>query len=151
MSSPNESRDVRATLDWLRAVIEALHPMPRLNPRQSKETSGQRLARLRRARGLSQRDLAKLTGVSNRMIAYYETHADDFPAHTLPKFAQALTVSTDQLLGLKSTRALPSPPALDTRILRRLRLFERLPPADRRYILRQIELLARQAGVDHAA
>jgi ribosome-binding protein aMBF1 (putative translation factor) len=41
---------------------------------------GQRLASVRKARGLSQRDLATLTGISNRMIAYYEAQSDRPPA-----------------------------------------------------------------------
>jgi transcriptional regulator with XRE-family HTH domain len=97
---------------------------------------------------MSQRQLAKLTGISNRMIAYYETQAEALPEHALATIAQVLGASADHLLGLKADQ--PATPAfsVDTRVLRRLLLFERLPPTDRRYILKQIEILARQAGID---
>jgi transcriptional regulator with XRE-family HTH domain len=122
--------------------------MPPRKSRTPKETSGNRLAALRRSRGMSQRELAKLTGISNRMIAYYETQAEALPEHALAKIAQALGASTDHLLGLKSDQPTTPTFSIDTRVLRRLLLFERLPPTDRRYILKQIEILARQAGID---
>ncbi len=46
--------------------------MPEIKNMNDEETAGQRLARLRIERGYSQRNLAKETGISHRMIAYYE-------------------------------------------------------------------------------
>lgn len=148
MSSPIARAGKKPALDWLGTVVRLLQLMPSRKNRPSKETSGNRLAALRRSRGLSQRELAKLTGISNRMIAYYETQAEELPEHALAKIAQAISVSTDQLLGLKTDQPTPPPFSIDTRVLRRLLLFERLPPTDRRYILKQIEILAKQAGIE---
>ena len=71
--------------------------MPRASRRHSKETFGQRLARLRRAAGLTQQQAADLTGVSRRMIAHYETQAAAPPTHVLPKLAEAFEVTVDEL------------------------------------------------------
>ena len=49
-----------------------------------KESVGERIARLRNERGYSQRDLARETGISHRMIAYYEKQAQNPLAHVLP-------------------------------------------------------------------
>ena len=147
MSSPISRAGTKPALDWLHTVVQLLHLMPPRKAHPPKETSGNRLAALRRSRGISQRELAKLTGISNRMIAYYETQAEELPEHALAKIAQAMGVSTDQLLGLKTDQPAPPVFSLDTRVLRRLLLFERLPSTDRRYILKQIEILARQAGI----
>lgn len=60
---------------------------------------GQRLKSLRQERGLSQEDLAKLTGISSRVIGYYES-GERFP-HTeeaLVNIARAFEVSLDFLL-----------------------------------------------------
>ena len=148
MSSPISRLGTKPALDWLHTVVQLLHRMRPLKSHPSKETSGHRLAGLRRSRGISQRELARLTGISNRMIAYYETQAESLPAHALSKIAQALGVSADHLLGIETNQSSPPALSLDTRVLRRLLLFERLPPTDRRYILRQIEILARQAGIE---
>ena len=48
--------------------------MSQTTRRPSQENFGQRLTRLRKLRGFTQRSLASKSGVSNRMIAYYETH-----------------------------------------------------------------------------
>ena len=60
---------------------------------------GARLAELRKAAGFTQQDLADEVGVSRRMIAYYEVQSGHPPTHLLPSIAQALNVTTDELLG----------------------------------------------------
>ena len=75
-------------------------PMPKVKI-EEKESIGDRLARLRNERGYSQRDLARETGISHRMIAYYEKQAQYPPTHVLPILAKALGVSLDQLFGME--------------------------------------------------
>ena len=65
---------------------------------------GERLAQLRTAAGYSQRDLAAEIGISQRMVAYYETQSDYPPTHLFPALAKALGVSADQLLGIVRDR-----------------------------------------------
>jgi transcriptional regulator with XRE-family HTH domain len=100
------------------------------------EPFGARMARLRKAAGLSQRDLAKELGVTQRMIAYYEAHSEHPPAHLLPALVQLFSVSTDELLGLR-----PLKPAKPTsqRVLQRLRKIEKLPPKDKKQLLALID------------
>ena len=69
-----------------------------------KEPFGERMARLRNDSGYSQRDLARETGVSQRMIAYYEKQAQYPPTHVLPILAKSLQVSVDQLLGIEESK-----------------------------------------------
>jgi transcriptional regulator with XRE-family HTH domain len=64
-------------------------------------TFGKRLASLRKKAGLSQRDLAKELGISQRMIAYYEKQTDFPPTQLLPAIVKVLGVSSDQLLGIE--------------------------------------------------
>jgi transcriptional regulator with XRE-family HTH domain len=72
------------------------------------ETLGQRLALTRGRRGLSQPDVAKLTGLKVQNISRLETEArEHVRSDTLIRLAQALAVSTDYLLGLSDT---PTPP-----------------------------------------
>src|SRR5450631_1487625 len=101
--------------------------MPRKHPFHSTtgETFGKRLARLRKAAGYTQYTLADETGISKRMIAYYEVQTTHPPTHLLPVFAKILGVTTDQLLGLEKTKETK---LKDNRLWRRFSQVEKLPP-----------------------
>lgn len=62
-------------------------------------SAGNRLAALRKARGLTQEQLATVAGVSRRRIAYYERETQHPPTTILPCLAEVLGVTTDELLG----------------------------------------------------
>lgn len=72
-------------------------------PRKKKEDSsfGPRLATLRKARGLTQVQLAEATKTTQRSISYYENDDGVPPSSIVMVLAQALQVSADELLGLK--------------------------------------------------
>jgi transcriptional regulator with XRE-family HTH domain len=63
------------------------------------EGFGERLAALRAAAALTQRELASRLGVSRRQIAYYESGAGRPPGALLGLLADLFQVSTDTLLG----------------------------------------------------
>ena len=95
------------------------------------------LISIRKERGFSQRDLAKATGISNRMIAYYETQSDIPPLDKLQRIAAALDISVAQLIDteLSDKNTL----SLDTRTLKKVKLLEQLPPEDQRKVLTHIK------------
>jgi len=104
---------------------------------------GERLAKLRKSRGLTQIELGELVGVSNRVIAYYEHESSQPPGAMLVDLAASLKVSTDELLGVKPVEDTPDPKA--ARLRKRLLRVETLPRTDQRAVLKYIEaLLARQ-------
>ncbi|MBI5545311.1 MAG: helix-turn-helix transcriptional regulator [Deltaproteobacteria bacterium] len=104
---------------------------------------GDRLAQLRKFRGLTQTQLGEKLGFSQRMMAHYEREQADPPAHLLPRFAEALGVSVDELLGrsdVKEPQVKGHP-----RLWAKLRAVESLPGPDRRAVVRFIDsILARQ-------
>jgi len=108
----------------------------------SKKTSsqkqyGKQLAQFRNAAGFSQRQLAEISEVSHRMIAYYEGRESPAPGHVLNALATALGVTVDDLLGnkpLAKTTGRANP-----KISRRLQQLEKLPLKDRREVLRIID------------
>ena len=102
-------------------------------PSPDGETFGQRLARLRKAAGFTQYTLADAIGISNRMVAYYESQSDHPPTHLLPAFAKALGVSADQLLGIEKVTVKNRP--RDTGLWRRFTQVEKLPPRERKKIV----------------
>ena len=99
---------------------------------------GQRLASLRKAAGFTQIELAAELGVSQRMVAYYESPAATPPANLLPQIAAALGVSIDDLFGVGTKRRLVKQDG-DSRLRRRLLAIEKLAVAEKRQVLQVID------------
>lgn len=75
--------------------------------------TSERLQELRKARGYSQQDVAKLIGVGRTTYLKYES-GDNRPTRKLNELARLFNVSADYLLGLTDTPADPThaqPPA----------------------------------------
>jgi len=115
---------------------DVMHRM-KVQLKQGGESFGGRLANLRRAAGYSQRELAAETGISQRMIAYYEKEAGHIPTDLLPILAKTLEVSSDQLLGIEKVKT--NGRTRDTRLWRRFNQIETLPPADRKPLIHVID------------
>lgn len=64
-----------------------------------KLTFGERLKKIRQDKGMSQRELGKILGVTQQTIAQYEKIKEAPKAETLQKLANALDVSVHQLRG----------------------------------------------------
>jgi transcriptional regulator with XRE-family HTH domain len=109
------------------------------------EGFGLRLATLRKARGLTQEELGEKVGLSQRMVAYYETQGGQPPGPILPDLAIALGVSTDELLGVQPLKEDVSSAAY--RLRKRLRKVEDLPPDDQKTVLKIVDALLEKRGV----
>lgn len=101
-------------------------------------TFGQRLAKLRKARGFTQQKLADEVGISRRMVAYYEGQSQHPPTTHLPVMARVLKLSTDELLGATAIKQRPARGG-DSRLQRRLQQIEKLDVPERRQILQLID------------
>jgi len=112
--------------------------VPRKKSVQPEHSFGQRLAAMRQAAGLSQRQLAKQTGISQRMIAYYEGRAPLPPGHALTVFAEVLGVSVDELAGTKPLKSAASGRA-HPRLWLRFRQIEKLPLRERKELFSVID------------
>lgn len=99
---------------------------------------GERLASLRKAAGFTQVELAAELGISQRMVAYYESPAATPPANLLPHIATALGVTIDELFGRSTKRKLVKQEG-DSRLRRRLLAIDKLDAADKRQVLQLID------------
>jgi transcriptional regulator with XRE-family HTH domain len=108
------------------------------------EGFGKRLADLRKAMGLTQKELGERVGVSNRVIAYYEGETDYPPAHLIEPLAKALKVSSDELLGLKRIKQQLNPE--HAALWRRLKKIEALPKRDQKALLHYLDALVSKNG-----
>lgn len=99
---------------------------------------GQRLAALRKAAGFTQVELAAELGISQRMVAYYESPNATPPANLLPQIASVLGISIDELFGRAPKRRLAKQEG-DSRLRRRLLAIEKLDAAEKRQVLQLID------------
>lgn len=105
---------------------------------QPEQSFGDRLAAMRNAAGLSQRQLATQTGVSQRMIAYYESRAALPPGHVLAVLADALGASVDELVGTKTIKPAAARRA-HPRLWQRFQQIEKLPARERKELFSVID------------
>ena len=114
------------------------------------ETSfGERLQNIRKARGLTQVQLAEAAETTQRAVSYYETEAGFPPAPAVIALAKALGVTTDELLGVK-------PPKVERvnddsearRQWKRFQMISTLPERDQKAVVRLINSLV-AAGPAH--
>ena len=102
------------------------------------DSFGQRLARLRKDKGFTQVELAKKVGIIQVLVSDYEHDKIRPNPDVLVRFALALAVSADELLGLKKTKKAEGTRG-NSRFLRRLQLIETLPKRDQDALLRTID------------
>jgi transcriptional regulator with XRE-family HTH domain len=113
----------------------------------STESFGERLARLRKARGFTQTELGNRIRMSQRMVAYYERRDGRPPAHVLPDLAYALKVTVDELVGYERLKEAQAP--RNARLWRKLRELEKLGDADRKAVLRFVDALLAKQRLEH--
>ncbi len=109
---------------------------------------GKRLVKLRKDAGYTQTELANELDVTQRMISYYEGHSEYPPSALLPKLAQVLGVTTDELLGIKPIKKTKKP---DTRLQRRFQQIEKLPTKDKRQLTQIIDTFIKAAQLQESA
>jgi transcriptional regulator with XRE-family HTH domain len=109
------------------------------------EPFGPRLATLREAAGYKQVELAAELGISQRMLAYYESPRAHPPPALLPALAKALGVSVEQLLGVVTVKANGRARVRDSRLWRRFAQIEKLSPAERKPILQVLDAFLAKA------
>ncbi len=120
-------------------------PMPGGRPpTKNAPEFGQRLAALRKSKGLSQPRFAQLMGMSREMITYYERRAQNPTAEFFAKAAEVLEVSVNELLGQKAkTVRKPGPPS---EVEARLDAVRKLPRQRQRFVLDFIDTVLRDSG-----
>ena len=117
----------------------------------------QRITTFRKARGITQVELAGLLDVSQALVSKYENGEVLIHAELLVRLAVLLKVSADQLLGIQSGRSRRAPaalvPAVDKGLARKFALLQSLPRRDRETVVRTIDALvaARASSAGHAA
>jgi transcriptional regulator with XRE-family HTH domain len=100
------------------------------------ETLGQRIARIRKERGFTQVELAAKIGIIQTIVSAVEGDERKLSAEMAVRFAQALDVSMDDLLGPGRHEKGRKP---SRKILRRLEQIEMLPRTQQIAVLKTID------------
>ncbi len=105
------------------------------------ERVGDRLARLRREREISQSELGAKIGSTQRVVSFYESNRIRIPAETLLRIGDVLKVSIYELLG----RAAASRPPMNRQVWKVVEQIQTLPPREQRPLLRMIDAYVKEA------
>jgi transcriptional regulator with XRE-family HTH domain len=100
---------------------------------------GDRLRQLRKSLALTQTELGDRMGISQRLVAYYEAQGGSPSPELLVRFAEALGVSTAELLGVTGPSGSERPNPESVRLWRRFRRVQELPEGDRKAVFRMID------------
>jgi transcriptional regulator with XRE-family HTH domain len=106
---------------------------------------GARIAALRKARGITQVQMAELLGVSQQTVNSYEVGRRRVPLSALPVLAKALTVSLDELMGEQprsgNGKRGPAP-----KLQRQIEKIGELPRAKQRFVMEMLDTVLQQGG-----
>jgi transcriptional regulator with XRE-family HTH domain len=110
------------------------------------------LASFRGQKGLSQYDLAQMTGISRTAISHYEREGIIPPAEKLQIIACTLTVPVYKLFRQHSDAANPATDltAIDARSVKKLRDILSLPASDRNDLYRILNKMLRRNQLEKA-
>ena len=90
---------------------------------------GENLEKIRKLKGMTQKELADKIGTTQRVISHYESKVKSPPLKYLILIADSLQVSVDTLVGNK-----PIKYEFDTRIAKKIKLIETLSARDQEAI-----------------
>jgi len=99
------------------------------------------IIKYRKARGLTQIDLAKRSGLSERMIAYYENNVSNPPINNVIAIADAIDVSIYDLIESNNKKHLDIFEDIDMRTLKKIMLIKNLSKKDRVTIYNMIDAM----------
>ncbi len=108
------------------------------------ETLGQRIARLRKQRAMTQVELAEKMGLTQALLSSYERGRLRLHAEMVARFAIAFRTTTDQLIGLKNNGK-PKDHKLSLKLIRRMQKIGKLPPSQQKVLLQTIDNFLRGA------
>lgn len=108
---------------------------------KERTTLGKNLVRLRKEKGLSQKQLADLSGLTRITIALYETRKINPPLENLEALAIVLNVNVDDLIGNIKSDEKNIFSNLDPRTLKKFEKLLSLPHTEKHVVYTMIDSL----------
>ena len=105
---------------------------------------GRRLAALRKQHNLTQVELGKKIGLTQKAIDYYERRAVKPSIELLTKLSEIFGVSTDDLLGLSFDTRSQSKPGPVSQLEQRFEQLKQLPKTQQKTVIAMLDGLLEQ-------
>jgi transcriptional regulator with XRE-family HTH domain len=104
---------------------------------------GARVAELRKARDITQVQLAEHLSISQQTVNAYETGYRRIPVSALPPLARFLGLSLDELVGETAQAKKPGP---TPKLQQQLEQISQLPRAKQRFVMQMLDTVLQQTG-----
>lgn len=130
-------------------IPEIIAAMPAKHEAFFKEL-GARIAQARKERGLTQQALADALGIAQQTLAHYEVGRIGVGIAMLPRLAELLDLSFDEILLGQPTLRLPGKRGPASRIEQQLDAVTRLPKASQKAVSQVLDAMIAQYGVTAA-
>lgn len=112
---------------------------------------GTRIAAARKERGMTQQALADELGIAQQTLAHYEVARARIAVDLLPRLAEVLNLSFDEILLGQPTVRIPGKRGPASRLEQQLDAIARLPKADQRAVSTVLTaVLAQHQGQESA-
>lgn len=113
---------------------------------------GTRIAQARKERGMTQQALAEALGIAQQTLGHYEVARARIAADLLPRLADALDLSLDELLKGQPTIRLPGKRGPASRLEQQLDAVTRLPKAKQKVVSELLDsvIVKAQLEAQHA-
>lgn len=106
---------------------------------------GERLAQIRKEKGITQGELAERLGISQPMVSDYERGELRLHGELIIQLVKILDISADDLLGI-NTKPKSNKDIKNRRLYRRLATIDTLPKRDQEALLRTIDAFVTKAS-----
>jgi len=108
------------------------------------------LSRIRNSKGISQKKLAELTGLTRRMVAYYENECNNNLIKNINTMAKALDVNISDLIGVNNSKPDTTDNfKIDARTMDKIKKLLSLPKEERHSIYNMIDALIVKNKLDN--
>ena len=104
---------------------------------------GAHVAKLRKARDITQVQLAEHLGVSQQTVNAYETGYRRLPVSALPPLAKFLGVSLDELVGMPTPKRKRGPAP---KLQQQIEQIQQLPRTKQRFVMQMLDTVLQQSG-----
>ncbi|MFL9911153.1 helix-turn-helix domain-containing protein [Paraburkholderia sp. RL17-337-BIB-A] len=104
---------------------------------------GERMAQFRKARGITQAQIAETLGLTQQTYQSYEVGRRRIPVSTLPSVAHALSVSLEELFGESASSPRKRGPM--PRWQKHIEAISQLPRAKQQFVAQMLEAVLAQA------
>ena len=105
--------------------------------RKGMESIAQRVAQIRKERGITQEEMASLLNISQSIVSEYERGELRLHGELIIRLAKILGVTADEILGLEPAKDNGS--VKNRRLLRRLQKIDKLSKRDQEALLRTVD------------